>query len=90
MTVPTRSRPPFALGPMPLGRAMTTLDERIVRAPVRTMFDIVRQVEHWPGYLPHYRYVRFRERASDGGGIVEMSAYRPFGLFGCPRGGSRR
>jgi hypothetical protein len=28
--------------------------------------------------------VRFRERAPDGGGLVEMSAYRPFGVVGWP------
>ena len=63
---------------MPVGRAMETLDERTVRAPVATMFDIARDVEHWPAHLSHYRYVRFRERTGDGGGIVEMSANRPF------------
>ncbi len=75
---------PFDLGPMPAGRAMETLDERIVRAPVRTVFDVVKNVEHWPALLAHYRYVRFRERTSDGGGIVEMSANRPFGLANWP------
>ena len=69
---------------MPVGRAMVTIDERLVRAPLRVIFDLVRQVEHWPAYLAHYRYVRFREQASDGGGIVEMSANRPFGLFNWP------
>jgi hypothetical protein len=34
--------------------------------------------------LAHYRSVRFRERASDGGGIVSMSANRPFGLLNWP------
>ena len=81
---PESSRAPYLLGPMPVGRAMTTVDEQIVRAPVRTIFDIVRAVEHWPGYLAHYRFVRFRERASDGGGLVEMSANRPFGPVGWP------
>ena len=80
--VPTRA--PYELGRMPAGRAMTTIDEQVVRAPVRTIFDIVRAVEHWPGYLPHYRFVRFRERASDGGGLVEMAANRPFGPIGWP------
>lgn len=85
MTVnPTSTRAPVALGRMPVGRAMTTIDERIVRAPVATIFDIVRAVEHWPGYLPHYRFVRYRERAPDGGGVVEMSASRPFGPLGWP------
>ena len=80
--VPTRA--PYELGRMPAGRAMTTIDEQVVRAPVRTIFDIVRAVEHWAGYLPHYRFVRFRERASDGGGLVEMAANRPFGPIGWP------
>ena len=63
---------------------MTTLDEGFVRAPLRTVFDVVRAVEEWPAHLAHYRFVRFRERATDGGGIVEMAANRPFGPIGWP------
>jgi ribosome-associated toxin RatA of RatAB toxin-antitoxin module len=63
---------------------METVDEHVVRAPARRMFDVVRHVEEWPGHLAHYRYVRFRERATDGGGLVEMSANRPFGPIGWP------
>jgi ribosome-associated toxin RatA of RatAB toxin-antitoxin module len=77
-------REAFELGPLPLGRPMETVDERIVRAPWRTIFDLARDVERWPDHLAHYRYVKFRERASDGGGIVEMSADRPFGSVGWP------
>ena len=77
-------RDPLMLGPMPLGRAMETVDERLVRAPLRSIFTLVRDVEHWPGHLPHYRGVRFRERARDGGGIVAMAAWRPFGPVGWP------
>jgi ribosome-associated toxin RatA of RatAB toxin-antitoxin module len=44
----------------------------------------VRDVEHWPAHLAHYRFVRLRERASDGGGIVEMAANRPFGFLNWP------
>ncbi len=69
---------------MPSGRAMETLDERTVRVPVADMFAVVRDVENWPALLPHYRYVRFRSRSSDGGGVVEMSANRPFGLANWP------
>ena len=65
---------------MPVGRAMETVDEKLVRAPVAKIFELARQVEHWPDYLPHYRYVKFRSHRSDGGGLVEMSAYRPFQL----------
>ncbi|HEY9517268.1 MAG TPA: SRPBCC family protein [Gemmatimonadaceae bacterium] len=80
MTAPSSpGREPYNLGEMPLGRAMQTVDERLVRAPRKTIFDIAREVELWPGYLPHYRRVRFRERTRDGGGLVEMSAWRPFG-----------
>ena len=77
-------REPFELGPMPLGRPMETVDQRIVKAPWRTIFGLAKKVEEWPTHLPHYRYVRFRDRASDGGGIVEMSADRPFGPVGWP------
>jgi len=81
---PVSLRPPYDLGPMPLGRAMRTVDELFVRAPAPLMFRIMREVEQWPAHLPHYRFVRFRERSSDGGGIVEMAANRPFGPFNWP------
>ncbi|HEY0972731.1 MAG TPA: SRPBCC family protein [Gemmatimonadales bacterium] len=84
MTTSAPPRAPYDLGPMPLGRAMTTLDTRLVRAPLRTIFDLARRVEEWPAHLSHYRYVRFRQRATDGGGLVEMSANRPFGPVGWP------
>jgi hypothetical protein len=63
---------------------METIDAAMVRAPVEVMFRLVREVELWPGWLSHYRYVRFRSRSSDGGGVVEMSANRPFGLLDWP------
>jgi ribosome-associated toxin RatA of RatAB toxin-antitoxin module len=63
---------------------METVDERVVRASVSEIFSLVRQVQHWPAYLAHYRFVHMRERATDGGGIVEMSASRPFGLVNWP------
>lgn len=71
---------PFDLGEMPLGRPMETVDERVVHAPVTPLFELARKVEEWPSHLRHYRYVRFRQRRPDGGGLVEMSAYRPFQL----------
>jgi uncharacterized membrane protein len=69
---------------MPLGRAMETVDERLVRTPIEVIFTIAREVEHWPAYLPHYRWVRIRERTRDGGGVVEMAAWRPFGPIPWP------
>ena len=72
------------LGAMPLGWASETLDERLVRAPVQVMFDVARTVEHWPAYLPHYRFVRWRERRGEDDGVVEMAANRPFGVAQWP------
>ncbi len=74
----------YELGPPPVGRLMTTVDETLVRAPVSRIFDIAREVENWPAFLPHYRFVRFRHRTPDGGGLVEMAANRPFGLVDWP------
>lgn len=69
---------PYQLGPMPLGRPMEAVDERLVRSSTDAIFALARDVEEWPARLSHYRYVRFRDRRSDGGGLVEMSANRPF------------
>ena len=81
--MPPALRASHHLGSMPTLARMRTVDERLVRAsPVRT-FEIAADVEGWPRHLAHYRYVRFRERL-DGGGIVEMSANRPFGPLGWP------
>ena len=63
---------------------MTTVDELVVNAPLRAMFDIAADVERWPAHLAHYRYVKFHERRADGGGTVEMSANRPFGIVDWP------
>jgi ribosome-associated toxin RatA of RatAB toxin-antitoxin module len=75
---------PFRLGPMPESRPMTTRDIGYARVPVRAMFDLVRAVERWPTHLSHYRSVRMLERDPQGGGVVEMTADRPFGLFRWP------
>lgn len=75
---------PLALGPMPSGRPMTTVDERLVHAPLPRIFHLAADVERWPSLLSHYRYVRYLEHRADGGGIVDMSAYRPFGLLHWP------
>jgi ribosome-associated toxin RatA of RatAB toxin-antitoxin module len=63
---------------------MVTVDERVVRAPVDAVFQVVRAVDEWPRHLAHYRFVRYRHRTSDGGGLVEMGANRPFGPLDWP------
>ena len=75
---------PFDLGAMPERRRMRTVDELLVRTPLRRIFEFAREVDRWPEHLPHYRHVRFIQRATDGGGLVEMSAWRPFGSVRWP------
>ena len=72
------------LGPMPAALPMRVLDERVMHCAVQRIFTLARDVERWPEHLRHYRFVRFNSRADDGGGIVEMSADRPFGPLGWP------
>lgn len=72
-----------ALGSMPRAARMRTVDECTVRAPLATMLEVAADVERWPEHLPHYRSVRFRVRQG-AGGIVEMSANRPFGVIQWP------
>ena len=69
---------------MPGGLPVRVLDELVVRAPLRRIFELARDVEQWPDHLAHYRFVRFNARAADGGGVVEMSANRPFGVVQWP------
>ena len=76
--------PPIELGPMPLGTRMQVLDELVVRSPVERIFALARNVEAWPEYLQHYRFVRFNSKSADGGGVVEMSANRAFGPLDWP------
>ena len=64
---------------------METVDEQLVRAPLTAVFELASDVEKWPSHLSHYRYVRFRQRRPDGGGLVEMSAYRPFHVIDTSR-----
>ena len=79
-TPPTdKIRAPYRLGPMPLQRHMITVDEQTVKAPRDVFFDLAKNVLQWPDHLRHYNFVKFRSRARDGGGLVEMSADRPFG-----------
>jgi len=62
---------------------MRTVDRIRMRAPVGRVFQAAADVEQWPTLLAHYRWVRMLERNGDGG-VVEMAAWRPFGLFRYP------
>jgi ribosome-associated toxin RatA of RatAB toxin-antitoxin module len=62
---------------------MKTVDQIQVRAPVDRVFQIASDVERWPDFLAHYRWVRILER-NGAGCTVEMAAWRPFGFFRYP------
>jgi len=62
---------------------MRTVDRAVVAAPIDQVFRVAADVERWPQILPHYRWVTMQERRPNGG-IVEMAAWRPFGLFKYP------
>ena len=55
-----------------------TVDQIAIGAPLDRIFQVASDVERWPDILTHYRWVRFLDRR-DGGGTVEMAAWRPFG-----------
>jgi hypothetical protein len=64
---------------------MRTEDRIRMRAPVPAVFAAAADVERWPELLPHYRWVTMLERGgSNGGGLVEMAAWRPFGPINYP------
>jgi len=62
---------------------VVTIDRVEIRAPIERVLHVAADVERWPQILPHYRWVRFLERRN-GGGTVEMAAWRPFGAFRYP------
>jgi coenzyme Q-binding protein COQ10 len=62
---------------------MRTVDRVAMRAPLDRVFGIATDVERWPEILSHYRRVWFLERRRDGG-IVEMHAWRRFGVARYP------
>ncbi|MBS1241997.1 MAG: Polyketide cyclase/dehydrase [Gemmatimonadetes bacterium] len=62
---------------------MHTVDETDVAAPPATVFRFAADVERWPDILPHYRWVTMGERTREQA-VVEMAAWRPFGLFNWP------
>jgi ribosome-associated toxin RatA of RatAB toxin-antitoxin module len=60
-----------------------TIDQAVVAAPIDRVFRVAADVERWPEFLRHYRWVTMHERRTDGG-VVEMAAWRPFGVFNYP------
>lgn len=62
---------------------MITVDELRIAAAPDAVFSAAADVERWPSILGHYRWVTMLQRRPDGG-VVEMSANRPFGPLNWP------
>lgn len=62
---------------------MRTVDHIAIRAPLERVFAVAADVERWPSFLPHYRWVRVLDRTRDRK-RVEMAAWRPFGPMRYP------
>lgn len=62
---------------------MLVIDRISISAPLARVFAAAQDVEAWPRILPHYRWVRVLERGTHGD-VVEMAAWRPFGLVRYP------
>jgi ribosome-associated toxin RatA of RatAB toxin-antitoxin module len=61
-----------------------TIDELEMGAPLEACFRAGADVERWPEWLPHYRWVRFQRKDAFGTGLVEMAARRGFGPLAWP------
>jgi ribosome-associated toxin RatA of RatAB toxin-antitoxin module len=62
---------------------MRTVDRISIRAPIEQVFQAAKDVERWPDILPHYRWVEVLRRQGEQA-LVEMAAWRPFGLVKYP------
>jgi coenzyme Q-binding protein COQ10 len=58
---------------------MRTVDRIHIHASFARVFAAASSVSRWPDILPHYRWVRRLD-----GGLVEMAAWRPFGVLKYP------
>ena len=54
---------------------MHTGNSIIIQAPKTAIFETAANLELWPRILPHYRYIRYLERADDRN-LVVMAAVR--------------
>lgn len=63
---------------------MRTVDELVIAATPDAVWPLASAVERWPEILGHYRWVTRMDGPAAGDGIVEMAAWRPFGVLRWP------
>ena len=56
---------------------MHQVNSIIMRAPKQRIFETAADLEKWPTFLPHYRFIQYYERGADRN-IVRMAARRDF------------
>ena len=56
---------------------MHQVNSIIMRAPKERIFETAADLEKWPTFLPHYRFIRYYERGVERN-IVRMAARRDF------------
>lgn len=54
---------------------MKTINAIVIQAPLKKVYEAAAAIEHWPAFLPHYRWVTIFEDAG-GRRDVEMAAFR--------------
>jgi ribosome-associated toxin RatA of RatAB toxin-antitoxin module len=54
---------------------MNLANSILINAPKTRIFEAAADLEKWPTFLPHYRYIRYLERSPDRN-VVEMAARR--------------
>lgn len=63
---------------------MRIIDRIVIKAPPERVWPFAVEIERWPQFLSHYRWVTRQSGAAGGPGIVEMAAWRPFGAMRWP------
>jgi ribosome-associated toxin RatA of RatAB toxin-antitoxin module len=56
---------------------MHQVNSIVMRAPKQRIFETAADLEKWPTFLPHYRFICYYERGADRN-IVRMAARRDF------------
>jgi ribosome-associated toxin RatA of RatAB toxin-antitoxin module len=56
-------------------RSMHQSNSTIINAPEDSVFEAAADLEHWPTFLPHYRYIHYFEKGP-ARNVVKMAAKR--------------
>src|SRR5260221_11035313 len=54
---------------------MHTVNSIVMNAPKPRIFEVAADLEKWPNFLPHYRYIQYLERGANRN-VVKMAARR--------------